>query len=414
MRSAPRLYYGWIIAAACFAITLTLGEAFYAFGVFVKPLEREFGWSRAVTTSAYTAMLLGYAPASYLSGRLADRYGPKVVVSIGGALTGAGFLLASRVGSVLQFQIMMALVGLGAGATWVVPAATVQRWFVRRRGMMLGVMGAGVGLGATIFVPLTNWFVASYSWRTAFVLVGGLYMAIILLAASLLVHSPERKGLLPYGASNPVISGAIPVSAGFTARQAMATRAFLLLLLAVIIAQVPTQVMIVHFVPFAIEVGIPAAVAATAMGLMGGFSLPGRLAGGAVADRIGFGRALALANIGMGVMVLALLWITTSVPLFLFVFLFSLFHGARNPAQWGIFGHYFGTRSLGEILGLVQGISTVVGAVGPLLAGAIFDATGSYDAAFLLVSGLFVGGGVLVFLTRPSESSPHSSDSFDP
>ncbi|MDD5037912.1 MAG: MFS transporter [Dehalococcoidales bacterium] len=146
----PKIFYGWFIVAACFLATLTLGETFWSFGVFFKPIEKEFGWSRSTISSGYMAFLAGYAFSVIISGRLTDKYNPRLILVLGALLSGAGISLCSRVHNVGDLQAFLFIAGLGAGATWSVPTATVQRWFYGRpkAGLALSIVSSGVGAGA--------------------------------------------------------------------------------------------------------------------------------------------------------------------------------------------------------------------------------------------------------------------------
>lgn len=402
------IHYGWFIVAASFLVTFTLAEAFYAFGVFIGPLEADFGWSRATTSSAMTAFLISYSLSAFTMGRLGDRYGPRLVVSIGGLLAALGFVLASRTENIWHLRAALFVSGMGAGSCWSVPSATVQRWFVRRRGLATGLSATGVGMGAFIMVPLSYYLVENFGWRTAYFVLGLIILVITVSGAQLLVHSPEKRGLRAYGAgeaeSRPSVTVA-PMSAEMDLGQVVRTGAFLALVPLLMVTQIPTQLMIAHLIPFATSVGISAALAATAMGLLGGLSIPGRLLIGAACDRIGWQRALGASNIGMGVMCLFLLLVRNYPMLLLFVLIYSTFHGGRNPPQVGILGYFFGVRALGGLIGLTQALSLLVGAAGPYVAGYIFDQTQSYALAFVLASVLFVVGGSLQLLLKP----PHRS-----
>ncbi|MEE9203087.1 MAG: MFS transporter, partial [Dehalococcoidia bacterium] len=269
------IHYGWVIVAASFLVTFTLAEAFYAFGVFIGPLEAEFDWSRATTSSAMTAFLVSYSISAFTMGRLGDRYGPRVVVSIGGVLAALGFALASRSGNIWDLRLALFVAGLGAGSCWAVPSATVQRWFVKRRGLATALTGTGVGLGALIMVPLANYLVESYGWRTTYLLLAVLFLVLIVSGAQFMVHSPERKGMRPYGAEEADDSPSVtvaPPSGEMDLGRAVRTRAFLTLIPLMMMTQIPTQIMIAHLIPFSITIGISAALAATAMGLLGGLS----------------------------------------------------------------------------------------------------------------------------------------------
>ena len=140
---APRLYYGWIVALACLPITMANGAVFFSFGIFFKPIAADFAWSRGQVSLVYTALLLSYAPGAILSGRVADRYGPRGVLVAAGVLMGAGMVSGSQAQGLGWLLLSYSLVGLGVSATLVVPFAVVQRWFIpnnalgERRGCFL-------------------------------------------------------------------------------------------------------------------------------------------------------------------------------------------------------------------------------------------------------------------------------------
>ena len=165
----PTIFYGWFVVAACFAVTLSLGETFWTFGVFFKPLEDGFGWSRALVSSGYTAFLLGYTISVVTAGRLADRYNPRPIILASALLSGLGISLCSQTQSINQLRFFLFIAGLGAGASWSVPTSVVQRWFYKekRAGLALSIVSAGVGVGALIFAPLINYLILNYGWRNA-------------------------------------------------------------------------------------------------------------------------------------------------------------------------------------------------------------------------------------------------------
>lgn len=160
----PTIYYGWFVMAACFAVTLTLGETNWSFGIFFKSLENEFGWSRAVTSSAYTFFVFGYGISNVVGGRLADRYSPRPLLLSTALITGLGVSLCSQVHDINQLRFFLFIAGLGGGTTNVIPSATVLRWFHNRprAGLALAIVVSGVGVGALIFAPLINHFILTY------------------------------------------------------------------------------------------------------------------------------------------------------------------------------------------------------------------------------------------------------------
>jgi len=393
-----KVFYGWFVVAACFLVTMTLGETFWSFGVFFKPLQYEFGWSRTLVSSGYTTFLLGFAVGVIGAGRLVDRYSPRPILAVAAVLAGLGVALCSQIQTIHHLRIFLCIAGLGGGATWSVPSSTVQRWFRHRdkSGLALGVVVSGVGVGALTFAPLINHWIYSYSWREAYLFVGIIYFVSVALSSIVIKRSPAE----PAGAEPGMESGTGPSPIPWTTRTAVRSLSFVSIALAVCVGILAFQVICVHIVPHAIDVGISSTASAAALGLMGGFSVPGRLISGVLADRIGWQRTLAVALFGMAAALVSLLFLRTPWMLYCFVFLFGLCHGARVVAQVGIIGQFFGVVSLGELIGITTATGQLVGAAAPYAAGFIFDSTGSYSIAFVVLAALLAGTGFFAALIR--------------
>lgn len=397
------LFYGWFVVAACFAVTLTIGETFWSFGVFFKPLENNFGWSRALISSAYTVFLIGYGISLVVSGRVVDRYNPRIILLITAVLSGLGIALCSQVYNIHQFRGFFFIAGLGAGATWSVPTATVQRWFHGRprAGLALGIVVSGVGAGALIFAPLINHFIFSYGWRNAYLIVGILFFIIIVIAALVIRPSPTKLNLASQIDKKPTESAS---ANNWTTRKALTNRTFVAMTFALCLAIFAFQALSVHIVPYATDVGISPTASAAALGLIGGFSIPGRIISGIISDKIGWQRTLALALFSISLSIIWLLFLKETWMLYCFVFFYGISHGIRVPAGVGIITGFFGLRSLGELIGISTAIAQFFGALAPYIAGSIFDRTGSYFTALLIMMALlFCGGIVAMIMHKPPD-----------
>lgn len=400
---SSRIFYGWFIVAACFAVTLTLGEAFWTFGVFVKPLENEFGWSRTLISSGYTALLIGYAACLLVSGRFVDRLKPRPILFASAILSGLGIALCSQVQSINQFRFFLFVAGLGAGATWSVPNATVQRWFYHREkaGLALAIVVAGVGVGALIFTPLVNHLILTYNWRTAYLIIGVLFFVIIFISA--LVIKPSPAGIRATAGEEKSTSKPEATRGRAKGNRILATPTFLAITLVVSAGVLSFQVMSVHLVPYAIDVGVSPTAAAAAFGLLGGFSIPGRFLGGFLSSRLGWQKVLVFSLIAAVLPLFWLLFLENTWMLYVFVFFYGLCHGTRIPAQVGILGEFFGMRSLGELIGITAAVAQIAGGLAPYVAGFIFDTTGSYFWAFIMViMVLLVTGAIGLLIRRPA------------
>jgi MFS family permease len=180
-------------------VTMMNGAIFYTFGVFFKPVAEDFGWSRGEFSTCYTAMLLAYAPACYLAGRLSDRRGPRSIMLIAALLIGVGFIGCSTAVNLGFLISSYAIIGFGLGATLALPTAIVQRWFVKLRGAMIGIVSAGMGIGGLIFAPWANHLIGSGGWRSAYLIMGTVIAAGVGLAAVFLEAQPAARRLRPLG-----------------------------------------------------------------------------------------------------------------------------------------------------------------------------------------------------------------------
>ena len=391
--------YGWLVVAACFGLTLTLGETFWTFGIFFKPLQQEFGWSRALVSSIFTAFLLGYAVSVIASGRLVDRYNPKPVLLISALLIGSGLCLCSVASTITHFRFFLLIVGLGSGATWSVPNSTVQRWFYKKRsaGLAIGVVVSGVGVGALVFAPLINVLIMSYGWRNTFLIIGLLF-SVVVVAATLVIRPspPDTMTLLKNHQRASPPAGVTPP----TTNQLLTTWAFAATAFIVSAGVLIFQIVSAHLVPHATDAGISASASALALGLMGGFSIPGRVLSGLFSARLGWHNLLALSFFGMGTTMVCLLMLKDLWMLYVFALSYGMFHGIRIAGQVAVLPEIFGIRSLGELIGISSAIGQIVASFAPYAAGAIFDATGSYSPAFIVIIVLSLAAGLVAALLK--------------
>ncbi len=396
-REKPGIFPGWYVAIACFFVTMGMGETMWSFGVFFKPLQAEFGWSRTLVSSGYTVFLIAYSLSAIAAGRISDRYGPRLIILASGILSGLGICLCSRVETVNEFRFFLLVAGFGAGATWTVPTSTVQRWFYGRprAGLALAVVVAGVGIGALVFAPLINYLILNYGWRNAYLITGILFLVIIV-AASPLVRQSPRQIEHGKGATNRRAEEAPDL----TTAKALIETSFLIMTFAGCVTTFIFQVLSVHLVPFVTDVGIDPTVAAAAVGLMGAISIGGRLLAGPLSDRIGWKRTIMLSLFGLTLGSVWLLFVKAEWMLYGFAILFGLFWGARTTSMNGALGAFFGMRSLGELIGISGAVANVLGAFVPYVVGYVFDTFGSYTLAFVSLAALLLVASLLITIMR--------------
>lgn len=382
------LHYGWrmVIMSAC--ITAIQALAMYTFGVFLKPLTAEFNWERGALSGALSVSILLFGLFSILSGRLSDKYGPRILVTVGGLLVGIGFLLMSRISSLWQVYLIWGLfMGIGSSCCFVPIASTIPRWFTKKRGIAIGITGAGVGLGGIISPLLAQWLISTYHWRQSYLILGLITFIVVIPLAQFMKHSPQRVGLKPYGEDETIkdehslITGG---TGGLSITQAIKTSRFWVWGLVLSGFFFSSQATKVHIVPHAIDIGISPIIAASIVSIIAGCSVIGQLSVGSISDRIG-GRLLLIA--GLFLATLALLWLLFAREiwmLYVFAVMLGLAFGGIVVLQIVITSELFGLSSLGMILGGLTLFVTIGEALGAPLAGSIFDITGSYSLAFLI------------------------------
>ncbi len=377
-------FYGYIIVIASFATMLVVYGAQYSFGVFFKPLLADFGWSRATTSGAYSLYFVFQGVSGIFAGRLSDRYGPRIVVTTCGFLLGMGYILLSRVQAIWHIYLFYG-VFVAAGACIYVPImSTVARWFYRRRGLMTGVISAGTGLGLTVVPPIANQLIISYSWRGSYTILGVVALVVTAGAAQFLKRDPAQIRQVAYG----MVAGKLGTESsslwGVSLWEALRTRQLWLICSIIFLGQFCIQTVLVHIVPHATDVGIPAVIAASILSIIGALSIAGKLSMGNGVDKLGSKRVMLLS---LTLFSIGFIWIVVATApwmLYLFTGIFAIAYGGYAAVHSPMTAEYFGLRHHGTIFGVVVLMLTVGGSIGPMVAGRIFDATNSYSLAFIL------------------------------
>jgi MFS family permease len=398
-----RFFHGYIVLAAAVAI-MTLGwGSNRTFGVFLEPILKEFGWTRAAISAAFTLNILIMGFLSIFSGKLADRFGPRMVAIACGLCLGASYILTSRLQSLPQFYIFYGILGgMGLSGMYAPMMSVAVKWFEKRRALMSGILVAGPSLGIVVLPLISSYLIALIGWRVSYLLLGILVAGGIAGAAFFLRREPAELGLLPYGAGEiqrQEISAGIP---GFTFAEAFRTWPFWMMSLASFCDHFLSNTLVVHIVIHAQDLGIPATSAASILSVAAGISIPGRVLMGGIADRIG-NRPTLLICIGTGIVgFLILLAATRLGTLYLFAFLF----GVSLWAAVGILSPYmaelFGLKAHATLFAFCVFAGSLGSAIGPVTAGYLFDVTGSYHLAFILCLAVSCTSFGAIFLIRPN------------
>jgi len=402
----PRFFYGYIVVVAALFIMMVIYGVYNTFGIFFKPVLTEFGWTRTMTSGAFSLSWIVHGLLAIVMGGFTDRFGPRIVMTLCGFLLGLGYLLMSQISAVWQLYLVYGvIIGTGLSGAFVTLTSTVARWFIKRRSMMTGIVLTGVGIGTLIAPPVANWLISSYDWRISYIILGSIVLVFVVLAAQPLRRDPTRVGQVPYGENKQEEAELKGDTKAFSLKEAVSTRQFWLVFSMFLCLGYCIFTILVHIVPHATDLGISAASAANILATVGGLSIIGRVVLGNVADRIGNRQALI---IGFILMAAALFWLVPATEawlLYLFAVAFGFAYGGCATSESPLVAGLFGLSSHGLILGITSlGFSIGAGA-GPLVAGYIFDVSQSYQMAFLVCAAIGVIGLVLTALLTPTKTS---------
>jgi sugar phosphate permease len=274
----PRFFYGYTIVVAAFFIMLISMGTYTSFGVFLKPIMSEFGWTSAMTSGALSLSLVAIALLGIGMGGLNDRFGPRVVVSLSGFFFGLGYLLLSQVNAVWHLYLFYGLIiGTAVSSTWVPLLSTVAKWFTKTRSFVTGIVMAGVSMGGLIVPLVAVQFIFAFGWRTSYLLLGIIILVIVVSAAQFLRRDKEQVGLIRNGSNGGEKLGPEFRTEGLSLNKAVHRRQFWFLFFASFCSGFCIWTVLVHIVPHAIELGFSPATASTILATISGLSIAGRI-----------------------------------------------------------------------------------------------------------------------------------------
>jgi len=378
-KSAP--YYGWILAITL-AVTETIswGIVYYAFSVFLTPMEQDLGWSRTELTGGFSLMWLVSGVMAIPVGVWIDKHGARALMTAGSV--GASLLVIawSLVTTPTAFYLIWAGLGVCAAAVLYEPAfAVIAQWFHKRRSTALAIVTFAAGLASTIFLPLSDALLRAFGWRTA-VLLLGLFLGCITipLHALKLRRRPSDLGLSPDGAPLTALTGV-------TFRAALTGRTFWLLTLAFGLIYLSTSAIRVHFIPFLIETGMESSTAAFATGAIGIMQVVGRLIFAPLDQRFS-SRTIAAGVFALHIAALGLLLTGQSqVQIGVFIVLFGAAQGAVTLARPSLIAGLYGAAAYGRISSIMALFLTLTSTSAPLIASLLYERAGDYEPVLWMV-----------------------------
>jgi MFS family permease len=402
---SPRLFYGWFVVAAGFAVTCVGFGCVYSFSAFIESLQRDFGAARGSVSLVFSLAGFLYFALGSVSGPLADRFGSRRLAVIGMILIAAGLALASLAQSLPTVYAAYGLgVGLGVGCSYVPAMGAVQRWFVKRRGFASGLASSGIGVGALVGPPLASHLIGLYGWRETYLILGALSVIVGAGMALLLENDPRDRGLGPDGAP-PRPKARNAESSGASIKEAIKSRRFLGLYAACLFCSFGAFVPFVHLTPYAVDHGIAQSSAVLLVSAIGIGSTIGRFFLGGLADRLG--RRLALTAMFVGMALALVIWLTSTTfwPLAVFALLFGIAYGGWVALLPAVVMDYFGGRNVSGLIGILYTSAGFGTLIGPAAAGFAFDFNHSYTLPIAAsICGNAIAAAVMAMTSRPSKN----------
>jgi MFS family permease len=410
-------YYGWMIVAVVF-VTMAIGvNARTAFSLLFPPIITEFGWDRGVTAGAFSFGFVVSGIMSPLIGRLMDKYGPRAVMELGVVLMGGGMLLAPLTTQPWHLYLTIGVL-VGAGSVclgYSGQSLFVPNWFVRRRGLAIGIAFAGVGIGSVTLLPWVQLMIEQTGWRTACTAMG-ILIIVALAPINLLLHKrPEDIGLLPDGDPAPTATSAKPVSnivdpvwanTDWTLSLAVRTARFWWIAIGYFCGLYIWYAVQVHQTKFLLDIGFSPTVGVWALGVVSLLGIPGQIWLGHLSDRIGREWVWAISCFGFAICFAALVALKYEPSLWL-IYLMVLTQGALGYGLTSVMGpvvlEIFQGKHYGSIFGTIMLAALAGGAAGPWATGVLHDFTGSYTIAFAVGIAVSLLSAIAIWQASPGK-----------
>lgn len=423
-RNRHRIYYGWVIVAVSF-ITLFLAVGIrYSFGVFFIAILEEYGWSRGETAGAFSLSMVVHALFAPVTGILVDRVGPRKLFPVGAAFLIVGLVAASTIGSIWHLYLYFGVfVAVGVNMLSYAPhMSLIPKWFIRKRGLASGLVLAGIGMGAMVILPSTEYIIDTLDWRAAFKVLASVVLVVIIpLTVLFQRRSPEEVGQLPDGiecashashdpdrrAADPHYASSLVIKQ-WSLQAALSTHSFWYVAFNVFCNGFVVNLLLVHQAVHVVDTGYSPMFAASLVGLVGLIGSFGGIGWGFMSDRMGREPAYTVGGVFAFLGVLSFLLLEHAPSLWLlyaFVILYGLGFGSFGPTTASATGDLFTGDALGRILA-VQSIGFGIGgALGAYVGGYFYDLTGSYSISFLMLLLGIVLGVVGMWLAAPRRTA---------
>ena len=406
-------YYGWVIMIASLVIGIISFGIRYSFGVFFSSLEMEFSLSRTAVSGIFSVYMILCGVFGVVGGWALDHFGPRKVAMAMSLITGFSLFTSSQAHSSWHLFITYSfLLAVGTGAIFSIVNTTTTRWFMRKRGLAVGITSGAGSIGEVIMAPLATFLISHFDWRTAYIILGVMVWVILVPVSQLMKRDPRDIGLLPDGTkikaqvNDTKLDGHqrhIPDD-GLTLSEAWKVQEFWYLLLSWLLLSLSVHLILTHMVPHAMDLGISPMNGALIISLIGAGSILGRVIDGKLSDSIGRKPLAIISAALMVVMLMTMIFIHELWMFMIFGVCFGYAWGGLGSQVTLLIGDIFGVRSLGVIMGTITVGWGFGAAIGPTLGGWVFDTTKSYSAAFVVAAVGMVICTILAIIMRPGKA----------
>lgn len=390
--------YGWVIVAAGAVITCLAMGAMFALPVYLQPMADDTGWTRAGISGAMTFGFIVMGIAGFLWGTLTDRIGARPVVLIAAVMLGLGLFVASRATDLLVFQLAYGgLVGASGGAFFAPLIATTLGWFDKHRSLAVSLVSLGGGIAPMIVTPLATVLIGQYGWRQSMLMTAITATCLIVPAAFLIRRAPSVLAAAPSPASDVAPAEPRPTSMGAIFRRPQ----FFILAGVFFLCCAAHSGPIFHTVSYAMLCGASAIAAASIYSVEGVAGLFGRVAFGALADRIGVKRVIVGGLALQAVGIFSYIYVTELTHFYLLAVVLGLVYGGVMPLYSVLARDYFGPNVMGTVLGGITMTSSIGMAFGPVGGGYLYDTFGNYHWLYVASAAIGLAGAALALAFPP-------------
>lgn len=384
--------YGWIIVIASLILLIGSFGAQLCFGVFLKPLSEEFGWTRAATAGAMSVVMGISGLIAIIMGRLTDKYNVRIIISIGVLIGGISYILLSNMNSLWHLYLYFGLgIGICVGSTYTPVNATISKWFDQKRALAIGIALMGITIGQMVLSPIIAYIITEHGWRTAYTVLSIVVFVTAIPAVILIGKTPPVPAQTKSSQSSISQSEQSVHPRGLSAREASKTAPFWMLMITGFVISAGFYFVISHIVTYATDVGMSVTAAALILTMASIGGIAGTLFAWSLTVKLGNKYALIVLIAGEALAMFLFIFTRSAWSFYAVAIIFGFSLGASSPVRMAMVTPLFGLKSVGTIIGLATFAWSIGGITGPFLSGYIFDVSHSYDIAF-------VSGGLLLMI----------------